>query len=242
MSKKKTKKKLNKKALLVILLTLYIIIMGFYYCLTLPIKQIIIKGNKVVSDKEIIEVIDNLSSDKIFKIRTSKIKSNIKNISLVKETEVRKHLNGKLEINIIENRVLFYSALDNLYILEDGSSVSNVSNKMGISSLINYVPKDIYTNLIKKMSYIKEDILTLVSEIEYAPDIKNDITIDKNRFLLRMNDGNYVYINLANFEKLNRYVDIYTTLDDTKKGVLNLDSSSDKVLFTTFEALNKEGG
>ena len=55
-----------------------------------------------------------------------------------------------------------------------------------------------------------------------------------------MNDGNYVYINLANFNNLNKYEEIYATLDDTKKGVLNLDSSSNQVLFQTFESLKPE--
>lgn len=55
-AKKKVKRKLNKKALLVLILTLYLIIMAFYYCLNLPIKNIDIKGNKVISDEEILNI------------------------------------------------------------------------------------------------------------------------------------------------------------------------------------------
>ncbi len=55
-----------------------------------------------------------------------------------------------------------------------------------------------------------------------------------------MNDGNYVYINLANINNLNKYEEIYATLDENEKGVLNLDSSSNNgIVFQTFELIKK---
>ena len=98
-----------------------------------------------------------------------------------------------------------------------GKTSENVITKLGIPTLINYTPSDIYDNLIKKLNNINIDILKKVSEIEYSPDIKNEKVIDKNRFLLRMNDGNYIYINLANMDNLNKYEEIYATLDENKK-------------------------
>ena len=71
-------------------------------------------------------------------------------------------------------------------------------------------------------------------------DIKNEKVIDKNRFLLRMNDGNYVYINLANMDNLNKYEEIYTTLDENKKGILNLDSTSKGVVFQPFDLIKEK--
>ena len=87
---------------------------------------------------------------------------------------------------------------------------------------------------------INIDILKKVSEIEYSPDIKNEKVIDKNRFLLRMNDGNYVYINLANMDNLNKYEEIYATLDENKKGILNLDSTSKGVVFQPFDLIKEK--
>ena len=56
-----------------------------------------------------------------------------------------------------------------------------------------------------------------------------------------MNDGNYVYINLANINNLNKYEEIYATLDENEKGVLNLDSSSNNgIVFQTFELIRKK--
>ena len=73
-AKKKVKRKLNKKACLVMLLTLYLIIMAFYYCFNLPIKNIVIKGNNIITDDEILEV-SNLNNAKyMFKINSRNIK------------------------------------------------------------------------------------------------------------------------------------------------------------------------
>ena len=69
----------------------------------------------------------------------------------------------------------------------------------------------------------------MISEIEYDPDIVGTVTIDENRFLLRMNDGNKVYVNIYNMKKLNNYLDIYDALlknNSIKKGCLSLDSNS----------------
>ena len=95
-------------------------------------------------------------------------------------------------------------------------------------------------SLIKALKKIDTNILNMISEIEYSPDIKNEKVIDKNRFLLRMNDGNYVYINLANIDNLNKYEEIYTTLDENKKGILNLDSTSKGVVFQPFDLIKEK--
>ena len=127
-----------------------------------------------------------------------------------------------------------------LELYENGKTSENVSNKLGIPTLINYTPSDIYDNLIKKLNNINIDILKKVSEIEYSPDIKNEKVIDKNRFLLRMNDGNYIYIDLANMDNLNKYEEIYATLDEKQKGILNLDSTSKGVVFQPFDLIKEK--
>lgn len=234
-SKSKTKKRINIKGLLVILLALYLIIMAFYYVWKLPVKSVIIKGNKLVKDSAILDAAKISNKTKLITLSESNVKEKIMTIPLIENVEVKKSIDGLLTINVTEVKVLFYNKLTNKYVLSNKKETDNISNILGIPTLNNYVPNDIYNNLIGKLSKIDIDTIYLISEIEYDPDIKNEITIDGNRFLLRMNDGNTVYINLANIDKLSTYKDIYTTLDG--KGLLNLDSSSDKVIFTTYEAL-----
>lgn len=237
---KKVHRKLNKKALLVIVLTLYLFIMAFYYCFNLPIKSIVIKGNTNTLDEEIIKLGSINSYNKILGLNTKKVKNDIMENKAITSVKIKKQLNGTLLIDVKEQNILFYNLLNKVYVYENGKTSENESNKLGIPTLINYTPSDIYDNLIKKLNNINIDILKKVSEIEYSPDIKNEKVIDKNRFLLRMNDGNYIYINLANMDNLNKYEEIYATLDEKQKGILNLDSTSKGVVFQPFDLIKEK--
>jgi cell division septal protein FtsQ len=227
------KKKFNVRKFIILLLIVYLVAMIIYYFFTLPVKNVIITGNSLVTDEEIIKSSNITNNSKLITLNSNTVTNKIKKLSLIDDVVVKKYINGSIYIDVSETKVLFYNTLNKAYVLANESEVDDI-NVLGIPLLNNYVPKDIYQNLIKKMSKIDDDTISLISEIEYDPDIKNDITIDENRFLLRMNDGNIVYINLANFDKLNKYKAIYTYLGDTK-GTLKLDSIRDKVLFEAFK-------
>ena len=84
--------------------------------------------------------------------------------------------------------------------------------------LLNYVTDVVYPDFIKNYKEISSDIRSRISEIKYDPS-----TYDDTRFLLTMNDGNYVYINNPNFKSLEHYDKICATVKG-KKGILYLDS------------------
>lgn len=239
MKEKKVKRRLNKKALLVILLTLYLIIMAFYYCFTLPIKNIVIEGNNLVSDASIIDAAGIKDYPEIFKTSSSKIIKNVKALDFIEDVSVKKSLDGTIRITVTESKVLFYNILNSSVVLSNNEEVvMDKPDILGLPTLVNYVPSDIYEELIKKMSETGADIISLISEIEYSPDVKDDVTINDSRFILRMNDGNHVYIDLVNFENLEKYKLIYSSLEE--KGVLHLDgvyAGSDTIVFTSFAAL-----
>ncbi len=78
----------------------------------------------------------------------------------------------------------------------------------------------------------------MISEIEYSVEKYNDKVVDEERFLLRMIDGNTIYVNLVNIEKLNKYQEIYAALQD--KGTLYLDSSSKNYVFKKYSEEKSE--
>ena len=158
-AKKKVKRKINKKAWLVMLLTLYLIIMAFYYCFNLPIKNIVIKGNNIITDDEILNVSQLSDAKYMFKINSRNIKKRIKTLSIINDVTINKSLSGKLELTITEKKVLYYSVLDKSYILEDGTTMDNLEI-VGVPLLVNYIPSDIKTTLIKKMNNINYMFLT----------------------------------------------------------------------------------
>lgn len=236
---KKVKRRLNKKALIVILLILYLIIMIFYYVYKMPIKNIIINGNIILNDSEIINKAGLKNYPNLFKVRPKQIEKKLEELDLITDAEVNKNIFGTILINIEEAKILFVNKTNNKVVLSNGKEIEN-TNYSGIPTLINYVPSEIYNNLIEQMSKIDREIIALISEIEYNPDVKEDITINDNRFILKMNDGNLVYIDIVNFNNLKMYKTIYSNLNTS--GIIHLDNvyaDADTIIFTPFDKINE---
>ena len=238
MVKKVKKVHLNYKALILLLLIIYLIVMLFYAFFTMKIKNIYILNTNLLTDDEVINIAGIKDYPPIFKINLKKLEAKIKTLPLVEDVKVSKNLKGVLTIDITEAKPLFYNRNNDLVVLSNNLEVEPNDLYLGIPTLTNYVPSDIYSSFIKALSNINSDIIKMIDKIEYTPDISDDVVIDNNRFLLTMNDGNLVYINILNIKRLNDYIDIYASISsslDNKKGTLYLDSYlSDNNLFTPF--------
>ena len=227
MAKKNIKRKLNIKAVIVCILIIYLFCMVIYYFLSMPIKNIYITGTTNLSDNEIIHAAGIKNYPSIIKL------------NYVDDVKIKRNIFGKLTIDIKEANILFYNRNNNKLVLSNGKEIAE-DNSYGYASLINYVPKNIYKKLITSLDKIDDDILKSISEIEYSISKSNDKIIDDTRFILRMNDGNTVYINLINIKNLNKYQSIYATLNNVA-GIIYLDSSSNEnIYFKSYESLNKE--
>ncbi len=239
--KKVKKKHLNLKGVILVLLIVYLIGMFLYTIFTMSIKNIYIKGTKLLSDNEIIEVAGIKKYPSIFKISKKSLSKKIKTLELVKNVSITKKLNGKLIIEIEEAYPLFYNRNNDRVVLSNGAEVENKTEYIGIPSLVNYTPSDILKRFINSFSNIDTDIIAMINEIVYDPDISEDITIDKERFLLRMNDGNLAYVNILNMKRLNDYSTIFAAINE--KGTVYLDSYSEgngNILFTAFSDNKKD--
>ena len=245
-TKKVKRKKLNVKAFLILLLLLYLIGMLLYTFFSMPIKNIIIKNTKLLSDYEIIATADIKDYPSIFKVSARRIEKKLMNLDLISDVKVTKNLNGKVVIDVEEAIPLFYYRNNEKVYLSNGKAVETSNKYLGIPTLINYVPSDLLEKFVSSFKNVDEDIIHMINEILYDPDISDDITIDSERFLLRMNDTNHVYVNILNMKRLNNYKEVIMTIEE-KRGILYLDSyngGDDLVgLFTEFNAANhKETG
>ena len=237
--KRVKKRKLNWKRVLILLLILYLIAMLLYTFFTMPIKNIYIKGTNLLTDNDIIEVANLKDYPAIFKISKSKLKKEISSLELVEDVDIKKTITGKLTITITEARPLFFNRTTNKVVLSNNKEVEN-NNYLGIPTLINRVPTDILSDFITALSEIDHDIIKMINEIEYDPNISNDITIDEYRFLLRMNDSNHVYVNIINMERLNDYKSVFATIGDLR-GTVYLDSyNADNIIFEAFGSDTEE--
>ena len=219
MEKKKVKIKVKKKRIKVknvIITLLILLLLGFtsYDIITMPIKNIYIINNDIVSDKEILEslnIIDYPSFVKtIFSIKKNKI-----NNPYIKNFTVKKKLINKLYIEIEEYKPI--AIYKDKVVLNNNSLADNIYNLDYLPYVINDIDS-IYDSFAKSFNKINNDILYRISQIEYKP---NDI--DNERFLLYMIDENYVYVSLSKIEKINKYNSIVASMKD-QKGIIYLDS------------------
>ena len=217
---KKKKRVLKIKNILIFIGILIIIVGLIYYIVTMPIKNIYIKGNKIISDNEIIES-TNLYKYPSFILTTKKsLNKSLKKNPYIKSFNINKKLGNIIEITIEEYLPISITSEDKI-IVDNGDILENNYNLMDIPILSNNIEdKDIYNNFTKKLSKINPNILRQISQIEYSP-----IEVDKDRFLLYMNDANLVYITLTKINKLNKYNKIKDVLEG-KKGIIYLDSGN----------------
>lgn len=216
---KKTKQvkkvKIKYKKLLMFLLIFSIIIFAAISFFKQNITNIYISGNEKLTEQEIIDIAKVSNYPNTFLNLSSTIKNRLEKNVYIKSAKVYKKSFTILYIEVEENRPLFYNSSSNETVLLDGKTVQE---KLESPVLINMIPDTLYEKFIKKMSEIDYDVLKRVSEIKYD---KNEV--DETRFLFTMNDGNYVYLTLNTFEKINNYINIVKTFNNSK-GVLYLDS------------------
>ncbi len=218
MSKKKVRRKIKVIPMIITLLIISFLLFILFYLLSLSTRNIFIVGNDLLSDQVIIDQ-SGLSNYPSFYLHTRMgISKRIKKIDLVENVKVRRKFFNVFEIEVIEKEILFKDSSNN-YILKDGTSLNHNYGNLDIPILLNYVSDIVYPRFIENYAKIERDVRSRISEIKYDPS-----EYDQNRFLLAMNDGNYVYINLASLELLKHYDNIYASLEGNK-GIIYCDSS-----------------
>jgi cell division septal protein FtsQ len=188
-----------------------------------PIKNIHIKNNNYLSDQEVIDAAKLNNYPSFLFTSSHSIKKKLLENFLIKDVTIKKEFYGKVYITVTENKPLFYNKLTKQTVLSDGREINT---KYSVPVLINELPEGIYSKFITKMDNLSDDTILKMSEIEYKPN-----EIDKERFLVTITDGNYVYLTLYKFQKIDKYNDILPSLEG-KRGILYFDSGD------YFEILN----
>lgn len=212
--KKKKKVRIRFDRIFLFLLLLSIFGFGIYGILNIRISNIYIKGNQYLTDQQIIELAGISDYPSTLQNGNRKLEKKLASDTYIKSAKVHKNWFTKVTITVEENRPLFYYEVDHKTVLLDGTSVEKNYN---VPTVLNYITDSYYDNFVKKMGELEPDILLRISEIRFMPN-----EVDDNRFFLSMSDGNYVYINIATFDKLNKYLTIMENLPN-QNGILYLD-------------------
>ena len=223
MAKKIVKKrKLKVFNLLLVLLFLTGLFFGVYFLLQIKVQNIIIKNTNYLNDDYILELGEIIDYPKFFLTRSSVVERKIKKSSYINKVKLHKKYPFIFELDIEENKPLFYDTSSDKYVLDNNSNVvdDNISHSFRVPRLLNYVPDQKYSKFVKNMGNIKDDILIKISDIEYKPN-----EFDRDRFLLYMDDGNMVYLTLTKFKMINHYNEVLKQIDN-HKGILYLDNGN----------------
>ena len=215
----KKKRKLKVVPFLIALSILIVISLVILYISSKPISNIYIKGNKYITDQEIIELAKIENYPSFLKTGKYRIKKRVNKNPYIKEVKVIKKWPSTIIIEVKENNILFRKEENGNIVLEDGKEL-NDNKKYNVPILLNYVPDTKYESFLKHMNRVSESVKAEISEIRYYPNEQ-----DNDRFLLHMNDGNIVYLTLTKFSQINYYEDVIDQLEG-KKGILYLDSGN----------------
>ena len=213
-AKKTKKRKIRYDRIIIFLIIIVFIVICFTYFLNLKISNIYILNNSFLTDQEIIEIAQISDYPSTIQNLSIEIKNRLEDDIYIKSAKVSKKNLTEVYIEVEENRPLFFYEYEKKTILLNGQATSE---KFVVPTVINYITDTYYDKFVEEMGKLDLAILNKISEIQFAP---NDV--DDNRFLLTMSDGNYVYINIATFNKLNKYILILESLPD-KNGILYLD-------------------
>ena len=200
------------------MLFLFLGIVGLvYYGVTMPVKNVYIKGNYILSDGEIMKI-SALDKYPSFLLTSSKsIRDKIIKNSYVKDAKISKKFGNVIEVNILEYSAVF--SFEDKIILSNGEIIPNTYNLSDVPILLNMIDD---SSLLKrtaiKFGGVDANVLRQISEVEYQP-----VEVDGDRFLLYMNDGNLVYITLTKINKINKYNQIRDKLDG-HMGIIYLDA------------------
>lgn len=221
MAKIKKKKRLK----LIPFLLFVLVITGAFFLvdvlLDTRIENIVIKGNKIVTDQQIIDEAGLSNYPSFYKTTSYNIKKALEKNSFIKEVKIKRSFYHVITIEVSEYKVLLKKETTGKLVLENMNEVTTDQEiPYTVPRLVNDVPKDKYSKLLKNLLKVKKSVRSSISEFYYDPN-----EFDKDRFLLYMDDGNSVYLTLTKFRMINYYNDVLPQLDG-KKGILYLDSGN----------------
>jgi cell division protein FtsQ len=235
--KQQRRKKANKR--LIILLFFFFLLIGCIIYFQSPlshIKNIVVKGNSLFTDNELIEMSGLTNKTNLWKVDEEGLEKKLLNVPEIRSASVKVRFPNTVTINISEHRRIAYVSSDASFapVMENGTILKKMkSGKYPVNApiLINFNKEKVLKEMINGLKDLPGGIVNSISEIHYTPKDSDDY-----RVTLYMNDGFQVVATLSNFsEKMAHYPSIISQLDPKKKGIIDLEVGS------YFKAFEQEG-
>lgn len=220
--KKEKRIKIRYGRIILCLLLIFLVMYLIFSYVNIPIRNIFISGNSNISDQKIIDLADLSDYPSILSFTSYGLEKKLEKNIYIDDAVVKKQFRT-IYIEIKENYPLFFNQNTGKTIMYN---FKETDKDIIAPVLINSLTEEVYELFKEKMKLVKKNVIDRISEIKYDP-----VSVDEERFLFMMNDGNYVYITLEKIEAVNDYVEIIKTFEN-KKGILYLDSGEYFELFT----------
>lgn len=241
-AKKKVQKKKKKNKSHKIIILLSIIIGMIIFAMITPIfniTEIKVEGNSKI-DKETIISLSGLSTgENIFRNLKSKVETNIKENSYIKEATMKRMLPSTIEIRIEEREVAYqielidgYIYIDNQgYILENSSENAKVPVLQGMTTsqddLLN--SKRLNTEDLNKLNTIIK-IMNSARSIEIGDLITTINAEDINEYILYLKSENkYIYLgDASNLNNKILYIQMMLKEEKGNSGIIFVNGDLNK--------------
>ena len=216
MKRKVKKKQIKIGRVFLALFFLFVVLFLIILLSKMPVLGFYISGNNYYTDSEILKITGLDKYPSYLFTSNINIKKKIKDDPILESVKINKTLLGKFKVEVKEKQILFYNINTKKSITSNDEEIDFYDKNSPV--LVNNInDKNVYNSFLKKMKKVDKSILDNISEIKYNPN-----AIDKERFLVSMNDGNYIYLTISKFTKINDYLKISKTLE-SKNGILYLD-------------------
>ena len=230
LEKDRKRKKFRRKiiAKIILFLTLAAIIIGaIVLCLTSPkfnINKIVVKGQKKVLEKDILELSEIKIGSNIFTFSKKKVCDKLETNPYIKDAVIKKKYPNIVEIEILERKEKYSIKMkeDYLYISENGYMLGNSQNELGLfviegmsqevklnSQITKENLKLLYNISLIKLAANNYEIEKLISRIDVA---------DKNNYHLYIKEkGKDIYF--GNEENINTKMMYIVSIMEKNEGI-----------------------
>ncbi|MFX3674190.1 MAG: cell division protein FtsQ/DivIB [Paenisporosarcina sp.] len=225
--RERRKKRTNRKFTLLLVLFLVTLFGLLYFQSSYSLVQNVhVQGANLTSSDTYINQSGIQPGQSMWEIRTSVAEKAIQNNEWVRNVEVRRSGLTTVNIEVKEWKKVAYVETENDFqvVLENGSlfSTEETSGPIDAPLLSGFENKKIRVRMVKELAELNVEVFSMISQIESVPS-----KLDPYRVQLFMNDGNEVRAIIPSFaEKMNYYPSLIAQLNESDKGVIDLEVGS----------------
>ncbi|MDX8288264.1 cell division protein FtsQ/DivIB [Metabacillus indicus] len=199
------------------------------------VSSIEVKGNRTVSDEEIISLSGITKKTGFFSIEVSEVREALSGFDQIQDVRIEKELPNKVTIAVNEFQKVAYVVNGDKFspILENGRTLDPVTGAFPDDAplLMNWKNAEEIEEMALELMSLPDSISNAISEIYHTPE-----EMDRWHITLYMNDGYEVQASVRGFsEKMKNYPSIVSQLEPGAKGIIHMEVG------TYFESFDKSG-